>query len=133
MIKQRKNSVPPPQTFGPYSPIRQVGHLAFVSGQIGIDPVNKHLDADPVKQAWQALRNLEATLGAAGLHMNQVVETTLFVTDMGDFAAINELYGEFFSAPYPARACVAVSELPRVGGDTSAKVEIKAIAIGESI
>jgi 2-iminobutanoate/2-iminopropanoate deaminase len=122
-----------PQSFGPYSPIRQVGQYAFLSGQVGVDPVNGHIDADPVKQAWQALRNVDTLLGSVGLRMDQVVETTVFVTDMDDFADINEVYGDFFQPPYPARAFVAVKELPRVGGDVPVKVEIKAIAIGQGI
>jgi 2-iminobutanoate/2-iminopropanoate deaminase len=123
---------PQPQSFGPYSPIRQVGQFAFLSGQVGIDPVVGHLDADPIKQARQTLRNIQTLLGSIGLSMDHVVETTLFVTDMGYFADINELYGEFFKEPYPARACVAVKELPRVGGDVPVKIEIRAIAMEQS-
>jgi 2-iminobutanoate/2-iminopropanoate deaminase len=122
-----------PQTFGPYSPVRQAGNLIFTSGQVGVDPADRHLDADPIKQAWQALHNIQAVLESVGVRMGQVVETTIFLTDMDDFAGINELYGEFFSEPYPARACVAVKELPRVGGDVPVKVEIKAIAAGAPI
>ena len=122
-----------PKRYGPYSPVRLEGTYAFVSGQVGIDPATGSLDADPVKQAAQALENVQNVLKSVGMTLGQVVETTLFVTNMDDFASINELYSTYFQEPYPARACVAVSELPRVGGDTPVKVEITAIAMGNTV
>jgi 2-iminobutanoate/2-iminopropanoate deaminase len=99
-----------PSTFGPYSPIRQAGELYFVSGQIGVDPAIKSAAAN------------------AGLGLGDVVKTTVFLTDMGDFAAMNEVYLKHFtSTPRPARSCVAVAELPRVA-DVPLKIEIEAIA-----
>lgn len=122
-----------PKTYGPYSPVRLAGKYAFVSGQVGIDPLSGYIDEDPIKQAAQALENVRGALGSIGMGLGDVVETTLYVTNMGDFPAINEVYGDYFSEPYPARACVAVKELPRVGGSTPVKVEIKAIAMGQPI
>jgi 2-iminobutanoate/2-iminopropanoate deaminase len=117
-----------PSTFGPYSPIRQAGELYFVSGQIGVDPAIKSAAADVTAQAEQALVNLEAVLANAGLGLGDVVKTTVFLTDMGDFAAMNEVYLKHFtSTPRPARSCVAVAELPRVA-DVPLKIEIEAIA-----
>jgi 2-iminobutanoate/2-iminopropanoate deaminase len=122
-----------PKTYGPYSPVRLAGVYAFVSGQVGIDPLSGYIDEDPVKQAAQALENVRGALSSIGMGLGDVVETTLFVTDMGDFPAINEVYGDYFTEPYPARACIAVKELPRVGGETPVKVEIKAVAMGQSV
>lgn len=120
-----------PKTFGPYSPVRQAGAWVFVSGQVGVDPLNGAIDHDPVKQTIQALENVRSLLGTVGLTMQHIVEATLFVTDMGDFKNINDAYSQFFTEPYPARACVAVKELPRVGGDVPVKVEVKVIALGD--
>ena len=120
-----------PKIYGAYSPVRRAGALAFVSGQIGIDPLSGHLDEDPAKQAAQALRNVESALGSAGMGLDDVVDTTVFVTNMGTFPEINELYRDVFGEPYPSRTFVAVSELPRLGGDRTVQVEIKAIAMGQ--
>jgi 2-iminobutanoate/2-iminopropanoate deaminase len=103
------------QSHGPYSPIRQAGSLFFVSGQIGVDPQTKSNQPSVEEQTKQALENLSATLATAGLSLTSVVKTTIFLTDMSDYAAVNAVYADFFEAPRPARSAVGVQELPRVG------------------
>lgn len=114
--------------FGPYSPVRQAGDLYFVSGQVGVDPATKAAPQDVVEQVRQALTNLKATLEGAGLSLEQVVKTTLFVTDMNEFSRVNEVYVEFFPEPRPARSTVGVSQLPNIA-DNPIKFEIEAIAM----
>jgi len=108
---------------GPYSPAVGIGDFVFVSGQIGLDADGKIHGYTPKEQARKALENLQATLAAAGLTLNDVVKTTIFLSDMDEFNAINEVYGQFFSEPYPARSTVEVRRLPR-----DLHVEIEAIA-----
>ncbi|MFA4966363.1 MAG: Rid family detoxifying hydrolase [Thermoleophilia bacterium] len=108
---------------GPYSPAVGVGDLVFVSGQIALDPSGKIVGYTPKDQARKALENLRATLAAAGLTLDNVVKTTIFLQDMDEFAAVNEVYAEFFAEPYPARSTVQVARLPK-----DLKVEIEAIA-----
>jgi 2-iminobutanoate/2-iminopropanoate deaminase len=115
-------------TFGPYTPVRQAGNFLFVSGQVGVDPATKTAPADVAAQTAQALKNLEAVLQSADAKLQHVVKTTVFLTDMDNFAAMNEAYERAFPAPRPARSAVAVRELPRVAGDTSVLVEIEAVA-----
>jgi 2-iminobutanoate/2-iminopropanoate deaminase len=113
-----------PAAIGPYSPAVRAGGLLFVSGQIPIDPASGQLVAGDVgAQTRRVLDNVGALLGAAGLDFSAVVRTTVFLTDLNDFAAMNEVYGAFFRPPYPARATVQVARLPR-----DARVEIDAIA-----
>jgi 2-iminobutanoate/2-iminopropanoate deaminase len=112
---------------GPYSPavgIEEIpGGLLFISGQVPLDSQGNVVGENAADQARQALRNMRSLLGAAGTFMDNVVKTTIFLTDMADFAAVNEVYAEFFTTPYPARSTVAVAALPR-----GVKVEIEAIA-----
>jgi 2-iminobutanoate/2-iminopropanoate deaminase len=116
------------RTFGPYSPIRQAGDVYFVSGQIGADPETKRAYDDVASQTGKALENLKAALATENLTLDDVVKTTIFVTDLGDFAIINEVYLKHFtSEPRPARSTVGVKELPRVA-NVPLKVEIEAIA-----
>lgn len=112
-----------PAAIGPYSQAVSAGKLLFISGMLGIDPATGELQPDLVSQAEQALKNLSATLKAAGMTEANVVKTTIFLTDMGAFGAVNELYAACFTAPYPARSCVQVSALPKGG-----LFEIEAIA-----
>jgi 2-iminobutanoate/2-iminopropanoate deaminase len=112
----------------PYSPIRQAGNLYFVSGQIGINPISKSAQPSVTDQTTQALTNLAQVLAGAGLTLRDVVKTTVFLTDMTDFAAMNDAYADHFETPRPARSTVAVKELPRLGGNTPLLVEIEAIA-----
>lgn len=119
------------ESYGPYTPIRQVGNLYFISGQIGIDPETKSVSGLISEQAEQVLKNLQAVLATEGLELKHVVKTTVFLTTMGNFAAVNEVYEQYFAVPRPARSAVAVTELPRVAGDTHLLVEIEAIASKE--
>ena len=113
-----------PGAIGPYSQAVKAGGMVFCSGQIPIDPATgEFVSGDVAEQTEQVLKNLSAVLGAAGASLNSVVKTTVFLADMGDFAAMNEVYGRYFSANAPARATVEAARLPR---DVS--VEIDCIA-----
>ena len=114
-----------PAAIGPYSQAVDSGHgLVFVSGQLPIDPATGAFPEGGVKeQPRQSLLNTRAILEAAGLSLASVVKTTVFLADMGDFAAMNEVYAEFFTAPFPARCAFAVKTLPK-----GALVEIESIA-----
>ena len=113
-----------PAAIGPYSQAIDSGAgLVFVSGQLPIDPATCAFPEGGIKeQTRQSLTNARAILEAAGLGLDKVVKTTVFLSDMGDFAAMNEVYAQFFSAPYPARSAVAVKTLPK-----GALVEIECI------
>jgi 2-iminobutanoate/2-iminopropanoate deaminase len=113
-----------PAAIGPYSQAVQAGSLLFLSGQIPLDPSSGDMTPDDVEaQTHRVMRNLQAVLAAAGTSLATVVKTTIYLTDMADFAVVNRIYGEYFSPPFPARATVAVNALPR-----GARVEIDAIA-----
>lgn len=113
-----------PAAIGPYSQAIQVGNLVYTSGQIPINPATGTFVEGGIKeQTRQSLTNVKAILEAAGLTMNNVVKTTVFMADMGDFADMNSVYAEFFSQPYPARSAVAVKTLPK-----GALVEIEVVA-----
>jgi 2-iminobutanoate/2-iminopropanoate deaminase len=117
-----------PKALGPYTQaIRsEAGTLVFCSGQVGIDPRTAEVVTGGVAaETRQALTNLSAVLEAAGSSLERVVKTTVFLADMGDFAAMNAVYAELFPAPPPARSTVQVARLPR-----DARVEIEAIALG---
>lgn len=117
------------KVFGPYSPVRGVGDLFFVAGQVGADPATKTADADVRQQTAKALDNLTAVLAGEGLTLSDVVKTTLFLTNMDESGAVNEVYMEYFKDdPRPARSTVAVKELPRVAENGPLKIEIEAIA-----
>jgi 2-iminobutanoate/2-iminopropanoate deaminase len=113
-----------PKAIGPYSPAIAANGLLFVSGQLGLDPATGELEEGLRAQAERAMRNLEALLAAKGLGLARVVKTTIFLVDMADFAAVNEVYAAHLSAPYPARSTVQVAALPKGG-----LVEIEAIAL----
>jgi len=114
-----------PRAIGPYSQAVRAGNLVFASGQIPIDPATgEFVPGGIAEQTEQVLRNLTAVFEAAGLGMDQVIKTTVFLADMDDFTAMNEVYGRFFSAAPPARATVQAARLPR-----DARVEIEAIAM----
>ena len=113
-----------PAAIGPYSQAIQIGQLLFTSGQIPIDPETGALVEGGIQeQARQSLNNIKAILNAAGTNMGAVVKTTVFLQDMNDFAAMNEVYAEFFQEPYPARSAVQVGRLPK-----DALVEIETVA-----
>ena len=116
-----------PRAIGPYSQAVRAGNLVFASGQIPIDPATGEFVAGGIaEQTDQVLRNLTSVFAAAGVELNQIVKTTVFLADMEDFAAMNEVYGRFFGAQPPARATVQAARLPR-----DARVEIEAIAVSE--
>ena len=123
-MKQVIHTDSAPAAIGPYSQAIQIGDLLFVSGQVPIDPSTGAIVEGDIKvQAQQSLNNLKAILNAAGTNMGAVVKTTVFLADMNDFAAMNEVYAPFFQEPFPARSAVQVARLPK-----DAKVEIEAIA-----
>lgn len=114
-----------PGAIGPYSQAVKAGNLVFCSGQIPINPqTGEFVSADVAEQTRQVLKNLSAVLEAAEASLNNVVKTTVFLADMNDFAAMNEVYTEFFSENKPARATVQAARLPR-----DARVEIECIAV----
>ena len=123
-MKQTIHTDSAPAAIGPYSQAIQIDNLLFVSGQVPIDPdTGAIVEGDITTQARQSLSNLRAILNAAGTNMGAVVKTTVFLADMDDFAAMNEVYAQFFQEPFPARSAVQVARLPK-----GAKVEIEAIA-----
>jgi 2-iminobutanoate/2-iminopropanoate deaminase len=126
MIKQTLTSAAAAPAIGPYSPAVQAENLVFFSGQVPFDASGAVVGATAAEQARQALTNLHHLLVAGALTSHAVVKTTIFLTDMNDFAAVNEVYAEFFEKPYPARSTVAVAALPK-----GALVEIEAIAMRE--
>jgi len=114
-----------PEAIGPYSQAIKVGNMIFTSGQIALTPSGDFLDADVKTQTTQVCENLKAVLEAAGASLKNVVKTTIFLDDINNFAAVNEVYGKYFEHK-PARSTVAVKELPK-----GAKVEIECIAVVE--
>ena len=115
-----------PAAIGPYSQAVRFGELVFLSGQIPLDPATGQMvgDGDVRAEAEQVMENLQAVLAAAGSSFSRVLKTTIFLTDLGDFAAVNEIYGKRFEGiEPPARATIQVAALPR-----GAKVEIEMIA-----
>jgi len=113
-----------PQAIGPYSQAIAMGNLLFCSGQIPLDPVSGELIAgDVTAQTEQVLQNAKALLSAYGLNFSHVVKTTVFLTDLSQFAEMNRVYATHFSEPFPARSTIQVSALPR-----GSSVEIEIIA-----
>jgi 2-iminobutanoate/2-iminopropanoate deaminase len=113
------------KAIGPYSPALKVGNLVFLSGSIPLDPVSGQLVEGGIKeQTTRVMENIKALLAAAGADVNHVVRTTVFMIDLGEFAAMNEIYASYFTAPYPARSTVQVVKLPK-----DVRVEIDVIAV----
>ena len=113
-----------PSAIGPYSQAIQVGNLVYTSGQLPIDPSTGSFPDGGIKeQTHQSLLNIQSILQEAGLTMDNVVKTLVFLADMNDFVEMNSVYSEFFKAPFPARSAVAVKTLPK-----GALVEIEAVA-----
>jgi 2-iminobutanoate/2-iminopropanoate deaminase len=126
-VKSSISSPGAPKAIGPYSPAVRAGQLLFVSGQVAIDPATGNvISGDIAAQTRRVFDNIDALLKAGGRSFTDVVRTTVFLADMNDFAAMNEVYGQYFSEPYPARATVQVARLPR-----DARVEIDVIATYE--
>lgn len=114
-----------PLPVGPYSQAIQLGNTLFCSGQVAIDPkTNEVSKADVKTQAKLVMENIKAVLAQADYNFDHVVKTTIFLTKMSDFAAVNEVYASYLKAPYPARSTVAVSELPK-----GVQVEIEVLAV----
>lgn len=124
MSKQKIESPNAPKAVGPYSQAVAAGNLVFVSGQIPIGPDGKLMSGPIEEQAHQVMRNLKAVLDASGASFADVVKTTIYLTDMADFAKVNPVYGSYFSEPFPARETVCVKALP-----LGAQVEISVVAV----
>lgn len=123
--RQRISTDDAPGAIGPYSQAIRVGDLVFCSGQIPLDPATGEIVGDDVRaQTRQVLDNLEAVLVAAGTSLKNAVKCQVFLADMGDFAAMNEVYVGAFGDPPPARACVGVARLPK-----DVRVEIDVVAV----
>ncbi len=123
-MKKIVSTADAPAAIGPYSQAIDLGSLVFASGQIPIDPATGAIAQGIEAQARQSLANVKAILAAAGVEMDQVVKTTVFLKDMNDFAAMNAVYAEFFTGgSYPARSAVEVARLPK-----DVLVEIEAVA-----
>lgn len=112
-----------PAALGPYSAGIKTGNLVFMSGQLGINPATGKMPEGAVEQAKQSLANIEALLTAAGATFDNVVKTTVYLADIADFAAVNEVYATKFTEPYPARSAFQVAALPAGG-----LVEIEVVA-----
>jgi 2-iminobutanoate/2-iminopropanoate deaminase len=123
-VKKAISTPRAPSAIGPYSQAVEAGSMVFVSGQIPLDATGKLADGGLAAQAEQCLMNLEAILEAAGLSTADVVKTTVFLTDLSQFAAFNDVYARHFKSPYPARSTIQVSALPKGAG-----VEIEAVAV----
>lgn len=127
-MKKAISTTSAPGAIGPYSQAIEASSVnnsfVYASGQIPINPADGSIPEGIKAQTAQSLANVKAILAEAGLTLDNVVKTTVFLADMGDFAAMNEVYAEAFSAPYPARSAVAVKELPK-----QVLVEIEVIAI----
>jgi 2-iminobutanoate/2-iminopropanoate deaminase len=125
MKKEAINTQRAPAPVGPYSQAVRAGNLLFLSGQIALDPATGQLvDGDVREHTKRIMENLKAVLEGAGATLDHVVKTTIFLTDMGDFAAVNEVYGSYFAAVPPARSCVQVAALPK-----GVPIEIEMIAL----
>ena len=123
-MKNPVSTTAAPGAIGPYSQAIDTGSMLYASGQIPINPIDGTIPEGIKAQTAQSLANVKAILDAAGLTLNNVVKTTVFLADMNDFAAMNEVYGKVFTEPYPARSAVAVKTLPK-----NVLVEIEVIAL----
>lgn len=124
-MKKALHTINAPAAIGPYSQAIKAEGTVYVSGQLGLNPATGAFDADEIKvQTRQSLSNIKAILESEGYSMNDVVKTTVLLKDMGEFVPMNEVYAEFFSEPFPARAAFQVAALPKGG-----RVEIEAVAV----
>ncbi|MCR4674156.1 MAG: RidA family protein [Lachnospiraceae bacterium] len=110
-----------PAAIGPYSQAVEIGGIVYTSGVIPVDPATGNIPEGSVAQAQQAFTNMKNLLEAAGTSMDKVLKTTVFIKEMNDFGAINEVYAKFFPEPYPARSCVEVARLPK---DVMLEIEV---------
>jgi len=124
-MKQIISTTKAPGAIGPYSQAVKTGNMLFTSGQIAIDPENGELNLfDIPTETAQVMNNMKAVLNEAGMNFSNVVKTSIFLSSMSDFAAVNEVYASYFEADYPARETVEVSKLPK-----GVNVEISMIAV----
>ncbi|MBS7396273.1 MAG: RidA family protein [Alloprevotella sp.] len=124
-MKQPVQTTLAPAAIGPYSQAIQAGDTVYVSGQLPIDPATGQFAEGDIRDLTrQSLLNVQHILESVGLSMAHVVKTTVFLADMNDFAGMNEVYADFFAAPFPARSAVAVKTLPK-----GASVEIECVAV----
>jgi len=124
-MKQAVSSPDAPKAIGPYSQAVRTGQLLFVSGQVPLDPATGQIvDGDIAAQTRRVFDNIAAVLTAGGRSFADVVRSTVYLADMNDFAAVNQVYGTYFSEPFPARATVQVARLPK-----DARVEIDLVAM----
>ena len=123
-MKQPIATTKAPGAIGPYSQAISVGNMLFISGQIPVNPATGEIPEGITAQAQQSLSNVKAILEEAGLTMDNVVKTTVFLADMSLFVPMNEVYAQAFSAPFPARSAVAVRELPK-----QVLLEVEVIAV----
>lgn len=125
MTKELITAAGAPKAIGPYSPALRVGNMLFLSGSIPLDPASGQLVEGGIQeQTSRVMENIKGLLAAAGADFNNIVRTTVFMVDLGEFAAMNEIYASYFTAPYPARSTVQVVKLPR-----DVRVEIDVIAV----
>lgn len=123
-MKKQIATTKAPGAIGPYSQAIDTGTFVYISGQIPVDPATGNIPEGITAQTTQSLSNVKAILAEAGLTVDNVVKTTVFLADMNDFAAMNAVYAEVFTAPFPARSAVAVRELPK-----QVLVEVEVIAV----
>lgn len=124
MAKKQVSTVEAPAAIGPYSQAIVCGNMLYASGQIPINPRTGKIESDDIsEQAHRVFKNIGAVLAAKGLDFSSVVKTTVFLTDLDDFNTVNEIYGGYFTEPYPARSCVQVAKLPK-----NVKIEVEIIA-----
>ncbi|MDE5920465.1 MAG: Rid family detoxifying hydrolase, partial [Paramuribaculum sp.] len=123
-MKKQIATTAAPAAIGPYSQAIDLGNMVFISGQIPVNPANGEIPEGIKAQTAQSIANIKAILAEAGLTIDNVVKTTVFLANMADFTAMNEVYAEAFTAPFPARSAVAVRELPK-----QVLVEIETIAV----
>lgn len=123
-MKQKIETIKAPKAAGPYSQAIASGNLIFTSGQIHLTPEGKFVEGTIEEQTHQVMKNLQAVLEAAGVSFKDVVKTTIYVTDLANYGKVNEVYGSYFSDPFPARETVQVMALP-----LGAKVEISLVAV----
>jgi 2-iminobutanoate/2-iminopropanoate deaminase len=126
-MKKIVSTTEAPAAVGPYSQAVRIGQFVFTAGQIPLDPKSGQIVSEDIsEQARRVLDNLTAVLAAENLTFNHIIKTTIFLTDMNDFAAVNEVYASYFTEQPPARSTVAVAALPK-----GARVEIECIAVSD--
>lgn len=128
MSKKIINTSKAPAPIGPYSQAVRCGNMLFISGQVALHPDTSQLaNTDIIEETHQVMQNLKSILAEAGLNFNDVVKTTIFLSDMELFGQVNEIYGKYFDSSFPARETVSVKGLPK-----NANVEISMIAVGKT-